>query len=110
MPGVKQGCVLAPLLFNVFLLAVTILATNRSKTEPNAGMKLRYRCDGGAFRLQRLRACGRVSQVNVRNLQCADDAAVMARTPVQLQAKLTQTNTQFSRMGLLMNKGKTHGA
>ena len=105
--GVKQGCVLAPLLFNVFLLAVTILASNGPATEPNAGVKLRYRCDGGAFRLQRLKARGRVSQVNVRDLQYADDAAVLARTPAELQAELTQTNTQFSRMGLLMNKEKT---
>ena len=105
--GVKQGCVLAPLLFNVFLLAVTILATSEHATEPNAGVKLRYRCDGGAFRLQRLRARGRVSQVNVRDLQYADDAAVLARTPEELQTEMTQTNTQFSRMGLQMNKEKT---
>ena len=66
---VKQGCVLAPLLFNVFLLAIPILATSEPAIESNAVVKLRYKCDGNAFRLQRLRAWGRVSQVNVGDLK-----------------------------------------
>ena len=107
--GVKQGCVLAPLLFNVFLLAVTLLATNEPD-EPEqvmAGVRLRYRCDGGAFNLQRLRAGGMVDYVSVRDLQYADDAAVLAGGPEELQTEMTLTNRKYSRLGLLMNKTKT---
>ena len=43
-----QGCVTAPLLFIVILLAITILA---SDPQDPAGVRLRYTLDGGAFRL-----------------------------------------------------------
>ena len=107
--GVKQGCVLAPLLFNVFLLAVTLLATNEpdEPVQVMAGVRLRYRCDGGASNLQRLRAGGMVDYVSVRDLQYADDAAVLAGGPEELQTEMTLTNRKYSRLGLLMNKTKT---
>ena len=91
----------------MFLFTITILTTNKPFTKPDAGVKLRYRCDGGTFRLQRLKARRGVSLVNVRILQYADDAAVLARTSVNFQDELTQTNTQLSRMDLLMNNEKT---
>ena len=59
--GVTQGNVLASSLSNLFLLAETIFTTNghswhNTETDGGAGVKLTYRCDGDAFRLQRLEA------------------------------------------------------
>ena len=107
--GVKQGCVLAPLLFNVFLLAVTLLTTNAPSVQAHhgSGVNLRYRMDGGAFRLQRLKARGKVHYLSVRDLQYADDAAILANGSAELQTELAKTNAQYSRLGLMMNKSKT---
>ena len=104
--GVKQGCVLAPLLFNVFLLAVTLLATNETDT-PAPGVALRYRLDGGAFNVRRFAARSKVSYLTLRDLQYADDAAIASGSPAELQIEMTKTNQQLERMGLTMNKTKT---
>ena len=48
--GVKQGCILAPMLSNVFLLAVTLLPVGQSEIQERpAGVEMWYRCDRGAF-------------------------------------------------------------
>ena len=62
---VKQDCVLPSLLLNVFLLAITIVALYPQDLN---GFRLRYRFDGGAFHLERLKVHRKVSYVTVRHL------------------------------------------
>ena len=50
--GVEQGCFLTPLLYNVLLLAITIIA---SDPQNPAGIRPWYTFEGGFFRLQDLR-------------------------------------------------------
>ena len=57
--GVKQGCVLAPVIFNLFLVAVTLACRNGLPT--NAGIPYTYRLDGSLFNLRRLKAETKVS-------------------------------------------------
>ena len=45
--GVTQGCVLAPVLFNVYLVAVTLLY--RKEIDLDDGVRIRYRFDGSLF-------------------------------------------------------------
>ena len=102
--GVKQGCVLAPVLFNVFLLAVTLLSVRQRRP---AGVAVKYRCGGGAFRLQRLKAITKTKELIVRDLQYADDAAIVTGSFRELQEELSLTDAQYTRLGLSMNTNKT---
>ena len=55
--GVKQGCAMAPVLFNIYLLAANFLFTQRKEDEHST--HLTYRLDGSLFNLHQsqTRAC-----------------------------------------------------
>lgn len=73
--GVKQGCVLAPTLFNIFVASVFSIAV-RNTTE---GCSIVYRFDRQLFNLQCLQARTKVSKALLRDLQYADDCGAVAR-------------------------------
>ena len=111
--GVKQGCVLAAILFNVYLLAFSILALGGKRQLGACGVPLRNRFEDGAFNLPRLRDRTRVSHSTIRDLQCADDAAIVCVNGDKHQRELNQQNAAYTRMRFCMNARKTevmHGA
>jgi len=65
--GVKQGCILAPTLFALFLCGEVA----QRKLKPSVGIL--YRTDGGIFNLRRLQAKSRTHQTAVVEFQFADD-------------------------------------
>jgi len=50
--GVKQGCVLVPVIFNLFLVAVTLVS--RIGFPPDTGVPFIYRLDGSLFSIRRV--------------------------------------------------------
>ncbi|KAI8493130.1 hypothetical protein Bbelb_291340 [Branchiostoma belcheri] len=52
--GVRQGCVIAPVIFNLFLAAVMLPA--KKNINPQDCIDLTYRLDGSLFNLRRLKA------------------------------------------------------
>jgi len=100
--GVKQGCVIAPMLFSIYLFAVPYLV----KQELPTGIGLNYRI-GDLFNLQRLRAKTLTSETSVLELQYADDNALVADSEEHLQAVTTAFDKAYNSLGLKLNAKKT---
>ncbi len=101
--GVKQGCIIAPTMFSIFIAAVLDLA----KDALPPGISITYRMDGGVFNLRRLRAPTKTSITSIVELQYADDNAVSALSEEELQQILNVFSQAYSRLGLEINASKT---
>lgn len=102
--GVKQGCIMAPVLFNVYMLCVTHLLHREASSE---GVDIRYRLDRNLFDLKKLKARTKTHSCNIKELQYADDAAIVAHSPLELQRMVDILHHIYGRMGLKMNTEKT---
>ena len=103
--GVKQRCAMAPVLFNIYLAAANRLFNQRIREE--CSIHLAYRLDGSLFNLRRLKARTKVSHETLYELQYADDCALVAHTPEDLQISLTTLHQAYSELGLVINPTKT---
>lgn len=72
--GLRQGCCMAPLLFNLYLAVVIDCWQNRVKNNPGVGINLQHKYDGKLFRKYTKNTSER------RILEClfADDGALLA--------------------------------
>ena len=100
--GLKQGCVLAPTLFALYLAAMLY------KSPTNIpGVDVRYRFDGGLFNLARFRSKKLTQVTKITNMLYADDAASPTLTPVELQQTVNCYKNACERFGLTINVQKT---
>ena len=104
--GVKQGCILAPTLFGLYLAAV-LEASSDNVCDAQCGVYLRSRTDGKLFNLAHLRAKSLCSEVCVQELLYADDSALVAQSLEDLQAMLDRFVAASVAFGLTINIGKT---
>ena len=101
--GVKQGCVLAPTLFTIYLAAVL----ETMSLNPKGDVYIRTRTYGKLFNLARLKASTKTKEQCVRELLYADDSALVAIDPVEMQEIVDHFSTAASVFGLKINVSKT---
>ena len=101
--GVKQGCVIAPTLFSLFMGAVVQLAEPRLTD----GVGIHYRFDGNIFNLRRLQAKSKVSSRTIVELQYADDTAICSSSEEGMQRIVDVFAGAYARLGLTLNISKT---
>ena len=103
--GVKQGCVLAPVLFNIYVQCITrLLAASLNNDDK---IRLNYRTDRSLFDLQKLKAKTKISSTDLLELQYADDCAFVADSAEGLQRVLTRSAELYKKLGLEINVNKT---
>ena len=103
--GVRQGCVLAPIIINLLLVAITLVSHRDLQSSDCVGIE--YRLDGGLFNPRRLHAKTKTSSAIISALQYADDAAFPSHTADGLQRSLDVMPGTYLRAGLIINPTKT---
>lgn len=103
--GVKQGCVLAPVLFNIYVQCITRLLAK--VLDKSCQITLNYRMDRNLFDSRKLKSKTKVSSTTILELQYADDCALVADSHATLQTVLTHTSEFYQKLGLSINIGKT---
>ena len=103
--GVKQGCVQAPIIFNLLLVAMTLVS--HRDLQSSDCVRIEYRLDGGLFYLRRLQAKTKTSSAMISALQYADDAAFPCLAADGLQRSLDVMSEAYLRAGLIVNKPRT---
>ena len=102
--GLRQGCVLAPTLFNMYFGAVVAYWRERC---PQVGVTVKYKI---ARKLVGDRtAKSRLSEVRVTESQFADDVAVYATTQEAFEIATTEFVSAASKFGLTVSIQKTKG-
>ena len=101
--GVKQGCVLAPVLF--ILLFTCVL--NHAIRDLVQGVYQRYRLDGSLFDLGRLTAKTKTVKKTVLEALFADDCALMSHRESDLQIIVNKFAEASRLFGITISLGKS---
>ena len=99
----KQGCVLAPVLFNVCFSCMLSHAT----CGLNKGVYIRYRLDGSLFDLHRLTAKTKSKEMLLQEILFADDCALLAHTEYDIQMMMDSFSEASKLFGLTISLNKT---
>ena len=102
--GVKQGCVLAPIIFNLLLVAITLVSHRDFLSSDCVGVE--YRLDGGLFNLRHLQAKTKTSSAVISALQYAVDRSFPNLTADGFQRSLVAFSETYLRAGLIINTTK----
>ena len=99
--GVKQGDVLAPMMFNLYLDAVTRVALQQHK---NLGIQLEHCFNAPILFDYR---CKLKEKVSIQNLAYVDELLIVSSNIDNLKQLVKIINSTFNNFGLIINTNKT---
>lgn len=102
--GVKQGYVLAPTLFNIYLAVGDLLSRYNLHLED--GIVFRYHLDGSFFNFQWQKGTTMGRTATAFHLRYVDDAAFISLA-AGLQRSLSTMSNNYTNTGLMINARKT---
>ena len=97
--GVKQGCVLAPTLFSIFLSAML----EEAFKDMGDGIYIQSRQNADLFTVAHFRAKTKTTNILVRELLFADDSALIAHSAQEIQRIVDAFANASSKFGLKIN-------
>ena len=103
--GVKQGGVLALIIFNLLLVTITLVSHRDLQSSDFVGIE--YRRDGGLISLRSLQAKNKTSCAVISALHYADNVVFPCLTADGLQRSLYVMSEYYLRAGLIINTTKT---
>ena len=101
--GVIQGCVLAPTLFSIFLLAML----DEAFRYMGDGVYIQSRQSADLFNVVHFRAKTKTTRILMRELLFTDDSALVAHSAEEMQKKVDAFSDVSKKFGLKINIKKT---
>ena len=101
--GVKQGCVLAPTLFSIFLSAML----DEAFRDMGDGIYIQSRQNADLFNVAHFRAKTKTTRILMRELLFADDSALVAHSAEEMQKIVDAFSDASKKFGLKINIKKT---
>ena len=101
--GVKQGCVLAPTLFSMFLSAML----DEAFRDMGDGIYIQSRQNADLFNIAHFRAKTKTTRILMRELLFADDSALVAHSAEKMQKIVDVFSDASTKFGLKINIKKT---
>ena len=101
--GVKQGCMLAPTLFSIFLSAML----DDAFRDEGDGVYIQSRQSADPFNVAHFRANTKTTRILMRELLFADDNALVAHSAEEMQKIVDAFSDASKKFGLKINIKKT---
>ena len=98
--GVRQGCVLSPLLFNCFLDKIL----REAMTTLNGGLQIDYTTSEGVFLTYRDKT---TASTSIQDEVYADDLTLVAESPGELQHMVNAIDNTCKRWGMTISANKS---
>ena len=99
--GVRQGCAMSPVLFNLVMDKIVCEALNKAKV---GGVEIEYRKEGSLYMNYRVKAQG--TSV-IKAAMYADDLALIGKTPGELQKLVDSLHESCCKWGMKISIKKT---